>query len=200
MTCEELHEVVRRGVRYAYDSVRRQWTATDGNGSALGDDCIAKLPKNGVYIAFEKGELCADGKERIVRIGINEQPNRLPKRLKSHYIGTARKSVFRKHIGTALTNKLGVPATEEQISAYICANISFAVIEVEEKDTREQLEKMLIGTVARSKTDIASDGWLGKYCAAPKIKRGKLWNVNFLDAQPLTREYAQYIYDGLVVQ
>ncbi|MCH5260236.1 MAG: hypothetical protein J1F18_10800 [Lachnospiraceae bacterium] len=199
MTCEKLHDIVRRGVRYSYDTTNSKLVVASSEGSALNDDYVPEIPKNGVYIMFENGELHNDGKERIVRIGINEQPDRLPNRIMTHYTGTTRRSIFRKHIGTALSNKLGSSATEEQISEYIQNNISFVVIEVKDKEQREQLEKMLVGTVASCDSCMSSDNWLGKYCDAPKIKHGKLWNVTFLEEQQLTKEYAQLIFDGLVL-
>lgn len=200
MTCEKLHDIVRRGVRYFYDSASNKLVVKDPDDlEALSDNYVPEIPKNGVYIMFENGELCDDGKDRIVRIGINEQPNRLPNRIMTHYTGTTRRSVFRKHIGTALSNKLGSPTTEEQISEYIQNNISFVVIEVKDKEQREQLEKMLVGTVASCESCKPSDNWLGRFCDAPKIKHGKSWNVTFLDEQPLTKEYAQLIFDGIVL-
>lgn len=199
-SCEKLHDIVRRGVRYSYAPANNKFVVTNPEGSALSDNYVPELPKNGVYIMFEHGELCNDDKDRIVRIGINEQPNRLPNRVMTHYTGTTRRSVFRKHIGTALSNKLGVPANEEQISEYIQNNISFVVVEVNDKIQREQLEKLLIGIVANCGNCTPSADWLGKYCDSPKVKHGKLWNVTFLDEkQQLTDDYIQLIFDGLVL-
>ena len=74
-----------------------------------------------------------------------------------------------------------------------------AIIEVKDKKKREELEKALIAAVAQCSECNASDKWLGKYCAAPKIRNGKLWNVEHLNSKtPLTRELSQLIYDGLV--
>ena len=199
MDCKELHERLRRaGARFIYPGVQ------DNSCDKRICSDFTKIPKNGVYIMFENGETAhpCDFNERIVRIGINKQQDRLPRRLKSHYNGTVHTSVFRKHIGTAIAERDGIAVdkvTEQQISDYIRKNITFVVIEVNDKKKRKELEKALIATVAQCPECNASDKWLGKYCAAPKIRNGKLWNVEHLNSKtPLTRELSQLIYDGLV--
>lgn len=180
MDCKELHERLRRaGARFIYPGVQ------DNSCDRRICSDFTKIPKNGVYIMFENGETAhpCDFNERIVRIGINKQQDRLPRRLKSHYNGTVHTSVFRKHIGTAIAERDGIAVdkvTEQQISDYIRKNITFVVIEVNDKKKREELEKALIATVAQCPECKASDKWLGKYCAAPKIRSGKLWNVEYV--------------------
>lgn len=176
MDCETLHKIIRRGKRLDFNSD------------------LSALPLNGVYIMFEKDELAHDG-ERIVRIGINEGQDRLRERITNHYKGTIRKSIFRKHISSCLDN-----GTEQDISAYIQSNISFVVIQVNDKVQREELEKRLIATVAQCNDCLPSDMWLGKKCSSAKIAQGKLWNATYLNASPLTADYAQLIYDGLVLE
>ena len=199
--CSKLHDIVRRGVRYrfnpAYDGTMSSslFVLTGKENDA---NYVAKLPKNGVYIMFEKNEHGHNG-ERIVRIGINSQQDRLPQRIKTHYTGTTRRSIFRKHIGSCLRN---VPAEslENEISAYIRNNISFVIIEVNDKTQRENLEKELISTVSNCNDCSCSPNWLGKYCKSDKVKNGKLWNVTFLNSPtPLSEERTQLLYDGLVL-
>lgn len=180
MNCKKLHTIIWRAVRF----------------NAQSD--LSELANNGVYIMFEKGE-SAYGGDRIVRIGINERQDKLKERLTNHFKGTTRSSVFRKHIGSALSNKHGNTATEQQISDYIKENISFAVIEVRDKKQREEMEKRLIATLAQAEDFCPSDNWLGKYCEAKQIANGKLWNVQGLKAEPLNEEYTQLIWDGLVL-
>lgn len=158
-----------------------------------GQSDFNSIPLNGVYVMYERGELTPDGKERIVRVGINEQQDCLRERIRSHYKGTIRRSVFRKHIGSSLSIKNGSPVTESQISEYIQKNISFTVIEESDKSIREQLEKMLIATIANDPQTSPSANWLGKYCTSPKISHEKLWNVNFLCEKPLTEEHEKLI-------
>lgn len=199
MDCKKLHEGLRRaGARFIYPGVQ------DKSCDRRICSDFTKIPKNGVYIMFENGETAhpCDFNERIVRIGINEQQDRLPRRVKSHYNGTVRTSVFRKHLRAAIAERDGIAVdkvTEQQISDYIRKNITFVVIEVNDKKKREELEKALIATVAQCPECKASDKWLGKYCAAPKIRNGKLWNVKYLNSKTrLTSELSQLICDGLV--
>lgn len=196
VNCKDLHDRVRRAVRFAHPD----YQVPPANSKEICSD-FTKIPKNGVYIMFENGETAhpCDLNERIVRIGISEQPDRLPRRLKSHYNGN---SVLRKHIGTAIAERYGIAVdkvTKQQIFDYIRKNITFVVIEVNDYEKREELEKALITAVAQCPECNASDKWLGKYCAAPKIHNGKLWNVKHLNSKtPLTSELFQLICDGLV--
>lgn len=176
MDCETLHRIIRRGKRLDFKSD------------------LSALPLNGVYIMFEKNEV-GHGGERIVRIGINKEQDRLRDRIINHYKGTTQNSTFRKHIGTCLDN-----GTEQDISAYIQSNISFAVIKVNDKAQREELEKRLIATVAQCKDCWPSAMWLGKKCKSAKIAQGKLWNATHLNASPLTADDAQLLYDGIVLE
>lgn len=180
ITCKKLHNMLWRGVRFNWESD------------------LSELTQNGVYVMFEKGET-AYGGDRIVRIGINREQDKLKDRITNHLIGTTRKSIFRKHIGSALSNKQGTPATEQQISDYIKENITFAVIEVRDKTKREELERRLIATLAQAEDFCPSENWLGKYCEAKQIANGKLWNVQGLKAEILNDEYIQLIWDGLVL-
>ncbi|GAG98657.1 unnamed protein product, partial [marine sediment metagenome] len=57
-----------------------------------------EIPKNGIYILFEKGE-CAHSTDRIVRIGTHTGKNKLRSRLKEHLNENKDRSIFRKNIG-----------------------------------------------------------------------------------------------------
>jgi len=64
-----------------------------------------KIPRNGIYILFEKGET-AHNIDRIVRIGTHTGKNQLRSRLKQHFINENKdRSIFRKNIGRALLNR-----------------------------------------------------------------------------------------------
>lgn len=92
------------------------------------------FPTNGVYIFFEEGETIKtpDGRvlDRIVRVGTHEKDDNLYKRLKQHFTGNITSSIFRKDIGKALFTD-----NEEEISKYMRENLSFVVLEVEERTT-----------------------------------------------------------------
>jgi len=64
------------------------------------------IPKNGIYILFEKGETAHDT-DRIVRIGTHTGDNQLRSRLKQHFVKENKdRSIFRKNIGRALLSKV----------------------------------------------------------------------------------------------
>jgi len=71
-----------------------------------------EIPKNGIYILFEKGE-CAHSTDRIVRIGTHTGKNKLRSRLKEHLNENKDRSIFRKNIGRALLNKDNDPFIEQ---------------------------------------------------------------------------------------
>jgi hypothetical protein len=53
------------------------------------------LPRNGLYILFEKGET-SHGCDRIVRIGTHTGENQLPSRLRQHFLDENKdRSIFR---------------------------------------------------------------------------------------------------------
>jgi len=122
------------------------------------------LPQNGIYIMFETAEKFGN-LDRIVRIGTHTGRNNFRNRLTEHYINENKnRSVFRKNIGRALLNKDSDPyiktweidftdsenkevlgylrnteyerILEERVSEYIHKNITFTVIEIENKQQR----------------------------------------------------------------
>jgi hypothetical protein len=67
------------------------------------------IPPNGIYALFEEGE-GGHGGHRIVRIGTHTGADKLPSRLREHFIlGNKDRSIFRKNIGRALLNRVGDP-------------------------------------------------------------------------------------------
>jgi aspartate oxidase len=72
-----------------------------------------KIPKNGIYILFEKGEIAHSG-DRIVRIGTHTGKNQLLSRLNQHFLKENKdRSILRKNIGRALLNKDKDPFLEK---------------------------------------------------------------------------------------
>src|SRR3989339_1908436 len=64
-----------------------------------------RIPLNGIYILFEKGEEAHDT-NRIVRVGTHTGNNQLRSRLRQHFINENKdRSIFRKNVGRALLNK-----------------------------------------------------------------------------------------------
>jgi hypothetical protein len=172
-----------------------------------------EIPKNGIYILFEKGEKGHEG-ERIVRIGTHTGQDQLPSRLKQHFLNENKdRSIFRKNIGRALLNKKDDPfldsweldlttrdskekhknvdfekqkQVEKQVSNYIQQNFSFVVFPIENKEKRLEIESKIISTISLCKQCGPSDGWLGLQSPKQKIQESGLWLVNELYKQPLS--------------
>lgn len=215
--CSDLTDhIVRHGVRFAYNPEYGSSKNADlfvpytrrGEIKDLSESWPKKLLRNGVYVMFEKGETF-NGKDRIVRIGINREGDRLLDRLENHYLGTG-KSIFRKHLASCFLNPNSpyynadflsdTKKLKDAVTKYVQDNITFSIINVPNKEKRELLEKMLIATIAKCNDCKASDKWLGKYSESPAISNGKLWNVQGLNSTPLNEEMTELIKDWLVME
>ena len=176
----------------------------------------SKIPKNGIYILFEKKEK-AHGTNRIVRVGTHTGKDQLPSRLKQHFLMENKdRSIFRKNIGRCILNKNKDPylkiweidlttrenkenyknkikkekqkLLEKEISKYLQNNFSFVVIQIDNKEERLDLESKIISTVSLCKECFPSKNWLGNYSTKEKIKESGLWLVNELYKTPLKEE------------
>lgn len=195
--CDELHQLCANLPRYKYPFKD------------------AAFPQNGIYIVFEDGET-AHGTDRIVRVGTHTGHNNLKARLSEHFY-TERKdrSVFRKNIGRAFLHKTGDPylkiwnidrtvrknreryrdkidiekeqKIEQQVSKYIRERISFAVLPVDDKGKRLELESKIIGAVSLCEACTASKHWLGLSSPKEKIRNSGLWQEQGLGI-PLAAE------------
>jgi hypothetical protein len=141
--CKELHQICSKLPKYKCGDLNRK-----------------TLPKNGIYIVFEEGEL-AHGVNRIVRVGTHTGQDNLPARLIEHFYNENKnRSIFRKTIGrvfladdsylsvwnmdyipkknrelfTKKINKKKQAEIEKQVSGYIRKNFSFVIIPVNNKD------------------------------------------------------------------
>jgi hypothetical protein len=193
--CKEIHELFNR-----HD--RLQFPFQD-----------SEIPKNGIYVLFEKGE-CAHGGDRIVRIGTHTGVNQLPARLKQHFIKENKdRSIFRKNIGRALLARSVDPflneweydltswetreiystieykqklkIVEENVTSYIQQSFSFIVFKLTSKQERLSWESKIISTVSLCKDCNASPQWLGLSSPKAKIRESGLWLVNELYKKPL---------------
>lgn len=167
-----------------------------------------EIPKNGIYILFEKNET-GHGLDRIVRIGTHTGNNQLFSRLKQHFVNENKdRSIFRKNIGRAILNQSHDPflekweldlttpkarelyastidssyqnLIEQQVSQYIQNHFSFVVFEVISKEERLNLEAKIISTVSNCQECNSSPNWLGKHSPKDKIRESGLWLVNEL--------------------
>ena len=173
-----------------------------------------KIPKNGIYILFEKGEL-AHTTKRIVRVGTHTGLDQLPPRLYQHFENENKdRSIFRKNIGRALLNKDRDPflkqweldlttrnakdryshlvdfkkqkEIEKEVTRYIQDNFSFVVFPIENKERRLNLEARIISTISLCDECKPSQTWLGNFSPKEKIRQSGLWLVNELWKTPLS--------------
>jgi hypothetical protein len=173
-----------------------------------------RIPPNGLYVLFEKGET-GHGGDRIVRVGTHTGEAQLRSRLKQHFITPSKdRSIFRKNIGRALLNRDHDPfirawefdlttrkakdelgpqvdfkkqaEVERQVSAYIQERFEFVVIAETEKSARLDLEAKMVSTVSHCGDCGASAGWLGLSSPKDKIRESGLWQVNELYGEGLS--------------
>lgn len=177
-------------------------------------DKESKIPRNGIYVIFEKGETFNDI-DRIVRVGTHTGENQLRSRLNQHFVKENKnRSIFRKNIGRCFLNKdkskyldlweLDITSKadkvknlksldlnfekelETRISDYIQTNLSFCVFQVNTKEQRLFWESKIVSTLAKSNELKPSKNWLGNYSTKDKIKQSGLWQVNELYNEELT--------------
>jgi hypothetical protein len=192
--CEKIHDLMRGLERYGFPF----------------DE--SKIPSNGIYILFEKGEKGHHG-DRIVRVGTHTGTNQLRSRLRQHFLNENKdRSIFRKNIGRALLNRNNDPFIEfweldlttreaknkysssvdfdylenieTQVSEYIQSNFSFSVFEVNNKEERLEVESKIISTVSWCEDCKLTKEWLGKSSPKVKIVKSGLWLVNELYKTP----------------
>ena len=180
------------------------------------------VPRNGIYILFEKGETAHKG-DRIVRVGTHTGNNQLKPRLLQHFINENKdRSIFRKNIGRAILNRdhdlfleqwqvdLTPRAQKEKfrgkidmnkqkevertVTNYMKENLSFVTLEITEKQKRLDLESKIISAISLCDECKPSVNWLGLYSPVKKIRESGLWLVNGLYKQPLTEtEFTELI-------
>ena len=173
-----------------------------------------EIPENGIYVLFEKDEL-AHTANRIVRIGTHTGNNQLRSRLFQHFLRENKdRSIFRKHIGRALLNKINDPylkyweedltskeakqkfinlidynyqkEIEKNVTQYIQNYFSFIVFQIDEKELRLEMESKIISTVSLCEECKSSHNWLGKFSPKEKICKSGLWLINELYKTPLS--------------
>lgn len=206
--CKQLHEILNTGKRF--------------NFSIDYDE----IPENGIYVMFEKGEK-AHGVDRIVRIGTHSGDKQLRSRIYQHFeLENKNRSIFRKNIGRCILNQSHHPylstweldttsrknkeayshlinreferKIEKEISAYIQANFSFAILEVPTKADRLLYESRLIGTVSNCCDCAPSESWFGYNSPVEKIRKSGLWQVMELYAEPLNADELEHVKSMLI--
>ena len=185
-------------------------------------DCDGRMvwPDRGVYFFFEDGESRTDSGigGRVVRVGthalIERSRTTLWHRLSQHRGvrrsggGDHRGSVFRQHVGTALSSKgpnLQCPSWAQGSSASATVRraeqslelavtraigaMSLLWLDVGDppgpNSDRGYLERnaiALLSNLGRLSLDPPSPSWLGQYCGSARIRESGMWNSVHVDA------------------
>ncbi|NTW88051.1 MAG: hypothetical protein HGB26_02770 [Desulfobulbaceae bacterium] len=191
MICERLHDIFNECNRYQFP--------LDQNS----------IPKNGIYILFEKGERAHGHHDRIVRIGTHTGQGNLQKRITEHFLNKNKdRSIFRKNIGRALLNKQNdsflehweidltttaakvrnfgkidfkrLSEVEKNVSTLITDTFTFCVVPIEDKQDRLAFEGRIIATVSQCTICGPSNVWLGNHSPKHQIRQSGLWLIQGL--------------------
>lgn len=205
-----------RDIERLYQALRKLESGVEGK--RLMSACIGQQgwPKSGVYFFFEPGEVRNGTTEpRVVRVGTHGVSRgskaTLWNRLRTHRgtgnrVGNHRSSIFRLHVGAALSAKdpsfmvstwgVGQAADarlrkaeeslERQVSAHIGSmHVLWLAIEDDASPAsdRAYIERNLIGLLAGKSgpADPPSKNWLGRFSPDERIRNSGLWNLDFLD-------------------
>jgi len=174
----------------------------------------AEVPfRDGLYFFYEDGERSEHAAHgRVVRVG--NHPNKqggLVSRLKAHYTGNKNSSVFRKFLGGALLRRhdphspclLPSPGKghwekhnakacqechpeEREVSQLLQGSFRFRCVEVVDQAERNDLEKVLIATIAACPVCEPSVTWLGRYAYSDKVRSSGLWNSQDVGGPTIT--------------
>jgi hypothetical protein len=171
----------------------------------------SSLPRNGIYLFFEDGEVIDFGgkyRDRIVRVGTHTKDDRFRTRIRQHYgqvnseRGNKNGSIFRKHLGGALLscldtehpalpdwyhNKVKGPEEHEiAVSRRLRQTFTFVCFEVSTAAERLELESGLIAQLAQYPIGSASPSWIGHFAKSESMRSFGLWNTQRVSAEPLS--------------
>jgi len=168
---------------------------------------------DGLYFFYEDGETSEHGAHgRVVRVGNHPRSSGgLRKRLRQHYSGRKNGSVFRKFLGGALLRRrdpkspclLPGPGKghwehqdektcqecrplEEEVSQLLRRSFRFRCVMVEDREERNELEAVLIATLAACPVCGPSATWLGHHAYSDKVRSSGLWNSQDVGGPTIT--------------
>lgn len=185
---------------------------------------LKRIPENGIYVLFERGET-AHGGDRIVRVGTHRGQDQLPGRICEHLYKTNKdRSIFRKHIGRCLLAKDNDPfltqwnldltsrksrtlhdgtvdaerkqKIEDAVTDYMNDAFSFVVLRFDKREDRLRHESRLLSTIKACAECGPSGEWLGRHHPRETIRKSGLWNVQGLSKTPLTFQEVQDVLDA----
>ena len=168
---------------------------------------------DGLYFFYEDGETSEHGAPgRVVRVGNHPRSSGgLRKRLRQHYSGRKNSSVFRRILGGALLRRRD-PASpclgaspgkghwehqndkacercqplEKEVSQLLRSSFRFRCVEAVDQAERNDLEKVLIATLAACPVCRPSATWLGNHAYSDKMQSFGLWNSDHVGGPPIT--------------
>jgi hypothetical protein len=151
----------------------------------LVDPIPLAFQQQGLYIFQDPAILRTNAKtSKIIRIGITGINN--SQRLSQHRSGNMESSVFRKHVGRAISAKNNRIATELEVSQYL-HSLEYVFLPVSNESLLRQLEKDLIAVISNygldNPLDKPADNWLGfqqDRNTNQAIATSHLWNVHYV--------------------
>jgi len=162
---------------------------------------------DGLYFFYEQGEASKHAPNgRIVRVGNHPRSQGgLVSRLRMHYSGNKNSSVFRKFLGGGLLRRANPadpclsPApgkghwekqgaktcprckpAEGRVSEILRQRFKFRCVWVADLGERNELEALLVATLAACDVCRPSSSWLGLYAYSDKVRASGLWNSRYI--------------------
>jgi hypothetical protein len=174
--------------------------------SDLGRGMGSHIPRNGIYLLFERGErisIAGTENDRVVRVGTHKVDGGLKRRFQQHYRGNNNASTFRRDVGSAMLSRSGVSSdiiaawmgrarfeksVERELSEFMDSQFTFSCIAVDSFEQRMRLEQGLIAFFASLARFPVEDEWLGHWAARSVVRESRLWNIEHVGAEPLTSD------------
>ena len=173
---------------------------------------------DGLYFFYEDGETSRHAAAgRVVRVGNHPKKQAcLVSRLRAHYSGNKNSSVFRRILGGALLRRRDPDSPclapspgkghwehqndkacercqplEEEVSQLLRRSFRFRCVEVVDQAERNDLEKVLIATIAACPVCGPSAAWLGRRAYSDKVRSSGLWNSDHVGGPTITAHQLQ---------
>jgi hypothetical protein len=173
---------------------------------------------DGLYFFYENGEASQHAPSgRIVRVGNHPHSDgTLRRRLRNHYKGNKNGSVFRRLLGGALLRRHDpdgpclAPSPgkghwehqdaktcercrplEKEVSELLRSLFRFRCVKVVDQAERNDLEEVLIATLAACPVCGPSATWLGHHAYSDKVQSSGLWNSQDVGGPTITAHQLQ---------
>jgi len=71
--------------------------------------------------------------------------------------------------------------TENEVSALLRQQFCFRVVKIDDMNSRNLMERKLIGTLSGCSSCQPSKDWLGYYAYGQKVRRSGMWNADYVN-------------------